>query len=363
MSNKRDNYLECARLAREVSGVGILTQLREILSLRSSKSQLGASEYYFYRLFDRRLTAEARHEFAGYRRERDIDRLLNEDNWRALANDKLVMYAAIDGLGLPYPRIKAVCHVQGRRFPRSVPLTSGPEIRDFLSAAEYPIFMKPVHGSYGRGACSAMAFDALADSIVLGNGEPWGLDEAVPTFLESRSHGYLFQEMVKPHESIRAFCRATASSVRVVTVWGACGPEIFRCAWKIPVGRNMSDNFIHGKVGNLLALVDSDSGSVVRVITGPGFSMKEVDVHPDTGQRLLGFQLPSWQALRELCLQAASAFPGLKLQNWDIAIGESGPVILEVNVEGSMDLHQLAGARGIQNGILAELLAVVESGR
>ena len=57
-----------------------------------------------------------------------------------------------------------------------------------------------------------------------------------------------------------------------------------------------------------------------------------------------------------MCLEAASAYPGLRLQNWDIAIGEKGPVILEVNVEGSMDLHQLAGGRGILDGALAEAM-------
>jgi Sugar-transfer associated ATP-grasp len=57
-----------------------------------------------------------------------------------------------------------------------------------------------------------------------------------------------------------------------------------------------------------------------------------------------------------LCLTAATAYPGLRLQNWDIAIGDRGPVILEVNVEGSMDLHQLAGGRGILDGALAAAL-------
>jgi hypothetical protein len=93
------------------------------------------------------------------------------------------------------------------------------------------------------------------------------------------------------------------------------------------------------------------------VITGTGFGMRLVTEHPDTEQSLVGFKLPDWAELRELCLTAATAYPGLRLQNWDIAIGDNGPVILEVNVEGSMDLHQLAGGRGILDGVLVETLA------
>jgi len=144
-----------------------------------------------------------------------------------------------------------------------------------------------------------------------------------------------------------------------VVVCGPRGPEIFRCAWKVPAGLNMSDNFIHGEVGNLLALVNVDTGRVERIISGTGFELREVTEHPDTGQILLGMTLPDWAAVRALCLTAATAFPGLRLQSWDIALGAAGPVILEVNVQGSMDLHQLAGARGILEGVLTETLATL----
>lgn len=363
MGKQRTDHLQNARRAREVSGVGLFTQWREILALRFGESQLGPSEYYFYRLFDRRLSAEDRRRFAGYRREREIDRALNAESWRSMANDKLIMYAALQGLGFPYPPIRAVCHAFGRPFPGAATLRTEEEIRGFLASAAYPLFLKPVHGSYGRGACSAMDYEAATDSLCLGNKERWALRQAAESFLAPRSHGYVFQDLVRPHESIRAFCRATASSVRVVVVWGPRGPEIFRCAWKIPAGLNMSDNFVHGEIGNLLALVEVESGRVERIISGTGFRMQEASQHPDTGQTLLGFTLPDWPAVRELCLTAATAFPGLRLQSWDVALGEAGPVILEVNVEGSMDLHQLAGARGILDGVLAETLTAMPQRR
>lgn len=351
------NYLAMAGQARAQSGVGVMRQWAEILGLRFGESQLGVSEYYNYRLFDRRLSDDDRRQFAGYRRESRVDRLLNKDYWRAVANDKLVFYAALRGLGFPYPRVRAVCHPVGRFFPDATDIRTADELRRFLSETSYPIFLKPIHGSFGRGACSADAFDAAQDALVLGNGKTWSLHEAAATMLAPATAGYIVQDLVEPHAAIREFCRATASSVRMVVVHGPRGTEVFRCAWKIPVGRNMSDNFMHGASGNLLAAVDPVSGRVQRVITGPGLGLREVERHPDTGQALRDTVLPNWGQMRDICLSAATCFPGLRLQNWDVAIGQSGPVILEVNVEGSMDLHQLAGGRGILDQTLRDALA------
>lgn len=357
MSKLRENHFQNALQAKARSGVGLLRQMREILSLRYAESNLGISEYYFYRLFDRELSDEQRRGFAGYRRERKVDRALNRDTWRAVANDKLIFYLTLTALGLPYPKVRAVCHPRGRLFVDAPCLRTEAEIRDFLVDANFPLFLKPVHGSFGRGACSAISYDKTHDVLRLGNSETWPVQEAAATFLSALPCGYIFQDLVAPHASIRTFCKATASSVRVVVLVGRRGPEIFRCAWKIPTGTNMSDNFMHGETGNLLALVDPDTGMVQRVITGPGLGLRQVSQHPDNGQQLVGFTLPDWSALRELCLSASTAYPGLRLQNWDIALSESGPVILEVNVEGSMDLHQLAGARGILDDRLAEALS------
>jgi hypothetical protein len=50
---------------------------------------------------------------------------------------------------------------------------------------------------------------------------------------------------------------------------------------------------------------------------------------------------------RALCIEAVSALPGLRLQHWDTALSDAGPVMLEADVERSMDLRQLATARGV----------------
>lgn len=349
--------------ARRQSGRGLLSQALDLLRLRFGEGRIGPAEYYFYRLFDAGHDARSRGRFAGYRLCREIDQQLNQRPWRALANDKLLMYSLFEGLRLPYPRLRAVYSNPPRHFPAATALSTQPMVCAFLrDPSSYPFFMKPLHGSYGRGAFSALKFDAGADALLLGSGESLPVDEAARTIIDPRSHGYVMQDLVRPHPAIAMLCGQTASSARVVVLYDDQGPHVFRSVWKLPTGSNMSDNFMHGETGNLLAVVDPVSGRVDRVINGVGTRLREVPVHPETGDRLADLMLPDWQNVRELCLTAASALPGLRLQHWDIALSDAGPVILEVNVEGSMDLHQLAGAAGVWDPPLRRSLQLAEPG-
>src|SRR3546814_13202773 len=67
--------------------------------------------------------------------------------------------------------------------------------------------------------------------------------------------------------------------------------------FKIPGGANIADNF--WRAGNLLANVDPENGTILRVLRGRGPSMEEFQQHPVTGQQLVGTRLPHWQRSEE----------------------------------------------------------------
>jgi hypothetical protein len=74
-----------------------------------------------------------------------------------------------------------------------------------------------------------------------------------------------------------------------------------------------------------------------------------VDRHPDSGERLFDAALPDWSAAVAQCLKAAALLSGLRLQAWDVALTDRGPVLLEVNVGGDFNLPQLARGAGIMD--------------
>lgn len=154
------------------------------------------------------------------------------------------------------------------------------------------------------------------------------------------------QEVLSAHRDIAEICGDKISGVRVHTFLSPRGPHIHRAIWKINVGTKDSDNFHHGASGNMLAALNPEDGSAMRVVAGVGMDQKVDPVHPRTGRQLVGFKLPEWKRIREVVLDAASNFPGLLCQGWDVAVCDDGPRLLEVNPIGDIDLSQHSHARG-----------------
>ena len=127
------------------------------------------------------------------------------------------------------------------------------------------------------------------------------------------------------------------------------GPVTYMTEVKIPVGKNIVANFADGKTGNFLALTDNDTGEIVRLLSpNEGYTESYKIKHPDTGITLMGTKIPNWSEIIGLAHRVARAFPGLKLQGWDITHTTSGMLPLELNlVTGrTMYNHQRLSKRG-----------------
>jgi hypothetical protein len=200
----------------------------------------------------------------------------------------------------------------------------------------------------------------VRDQLILANGDQINVETFVHSLVSSKG-GQLFQEYLPSHPLIIDICGHFLSSIRMMVLLSDDGPTLIRAIWKIPTGRNMIDNFSHGKSGNLLGQIDVITGRVERVIGGIGPEQVEVSLHPDTGRLIKGLFLPDWRNMVNLCLSAASALPGLRFQHWDIALSRNGPVILEVNARGDLDLAQLAYRTGLNDARLRTYFATAIS--
>jgi len=213
----------------------------------------------------------------------------------------------------------------------------------------YPVFAKPVTGIRSVGVAGLLRFDAATDSFILQNGQAIAVDDFVREVEAYRASGYLFQEMLQPHDEIAKRCGQRLTTLRLIVGIEENGPALIHALWKVPVGDNPADNF--WRPGNLLGAIDPGTGEVLRAISGVGPDQTEVDTHPDSGERLLGVTLPDWQAALDVCLQASTMFTGLRLQAWDVALTDRGPVLIEVNIGGDFNLPQLALAAGLMDQI------------
>lgn len=96
----------------------------------------------------------------------------------------------------------------------------------------------------------------------------------------------------------------------------------------------------------MIGAIDLESGKILRVVSGSGARLRLTDVHPDTGRPIVGTQISQWSELKELVLAAAPIFAGVHSQSWDVALTAGGPVLLEVNFGGDLNLAQLATGKG-----------------
>lgn len=162
----------------------------------------------------------------------------------------------------------------------------------------------------------------------------------------------LVQPRVRPARALGAIMSAHGlGTVRAVTWLDGDRPRLLVACLRIPVGERDADNFLCGASGNLVAAIDAASGRLTSVLGSRRRDwpdIVEVERHPDTGQRIAGFEVPQWSALLDLVTTAQRAFPGLPSIGWDVAITDQGPLLIEGNGRYDVDILQLAHDRGLR---------------
>ncbi len=113
-------------------------------------------------------------------------------------------------------------------------------------------------------------------------------------------------------------------------------------------GKNAEvDNYHAGGVGYP---IDINSG----VISGAGVTIKgeKVLFHPGSGTKVIGFEIPNWEKLKEFVIMLDRVIPKARLIAWDIAVLEDGFELIEANYQGDPGLMQAPTQTGLKNLII-----------
>jgi hypothetical protein len=318
---------------------------QDMIMLGQGPGRITPHEYFYYRMFDRALPRDQRWRFIGRSALAGCHAAAIDLDEAAVVHDKAAFYARMAGSGLPIPRTLAV-YASAARGIAADRLHNRDALIAFLKQpSHYPLFLKPAIGMYSVGA---VGLDCIEDGrIRLAPGETASPDQ-VSDFIEQLGEqmgagGFLIQERLRPPATFAAAFGATLPTVRLMVLLAAGGAEIESAVLRIPSPRNCADNY--WRPGNMLGALDED-GVILRVISGVAADTSELASHPDTGAALIGLGVPQWDAVTALALRAAPMFPGIRTQSWDIALTERGPLVLELNPGGDLNLHQLAYRRG-----------------
>lgn len=151
------------------------------------------------------------------------------------------------------------------------------------------------------------------------------------------SGSLLVEECIVQHEDISRCYPYSVNTLRVVTIIADDGqPHIVYAFIRIGNGGRVVDNINNG---GMAAPIDLDTGIINNVAFDKDSNY--YDTHPQTGTPIVGFQIPMWDKVKELVVEAAKKLPQVRYIGWDVAVTNTRPVLVEGNHNPGHDILQM----------------------
>ena len=339
------------------SKVSPLRQFREMLRLNFAPLKLEFNQYYANRVYRPELTMDDKKQFVGLAGSHVVNGrmtpkpLLDIVNKSGVVHDKVLFCGLLAQFGFATAENQALASSY-RRYGNLPALARAEDVAAFLAKdARYPLFAKPLDGSGSIGSALITGCDAEAGTLTLGNGQVIALTRFAAEIFRDYATGFQFQSAIRQHPALKAVTGDVIGTLRVVTVFSGARPELLYALWTLPSPAAMSDNF--WQADSMLAHIDTATGTVLGAMAGTGPAAHPVDTHPVSQVTLPGMQIPFWDEIRACAVAAHELMPEFGVFGWDIAVTETGPLIVEGNTSPQHSLYQLATGRGVLNPALA----------
>jgi len=175
-------------------------------------------------------------------------------------------------------------------------------------------------------------------------------------FQEVILSGFLFQETIKQHPALDKLNPSCLNTIRIDTFINPDGKiEVVSAYLRMSISNSHVDNISSGgcQVGVVLETGKLKKNGYSLIKTMGVIVLTE---HPVTNTRFEDFSIPSFSEVKELVVKTASLMPGLRLIGWDVAIGESGPILIEGNSDYDISGNDLVDGGYIGNDIFRKVL-------
>ena len=250
------------------------------------------------------------------------------------------------------PQLIGLWHPTYGRAANGKPLRTLGELRTLLggqteTGAPLELILKPRAGRLGKNVISVTLHRDQNDFIVSQKGSApltfqdfmAGLTPDDHSHFGSQDQGWLLQERVKQHPKIAALNPSSLNTVRITTYLSRWKGEpngtgdVMTDFGFLRVGRagSATDGWSEG--GGLAINVDIADGRLGTGIFSTGPASRTEERHPDSLLHFRGQRLPFWDDAKQLCEQTAMLFPDVRSIGWDVAITETGPLIVEGNAK------------------------------
>ena len=149
------------------------------------------------------------------------------------------------------------------------------------------------------------------------------------------------EEVIKQHPDMNKLCDKSVNTMRIMTFNDHGHPRIIWMGLRVGNGINSIDNF-HAK--GMGVNIDIKTGKLAGNAIDKDLNVFEL--HPKTKVKFDGFQIPCFDEAKKMVLEASLESDKILVVGWDVAISDSGPVIIEGNRRPGFDLLQVLSGRG-----------------
>jgi hypothetical protein len=338
-------------IAARESGRPMAELRQEFADLKAGPGRLTADEYVKFALYDStRYSPADKQAFLSDLLHWPIVRACCDSNWTAATEDKWLASRILDMVGLPTPRIIAVCDDSQRLYPGTRTIRTEQQFLQFLAERPgEPFFAKPMvsYASKGILRCEGHGGGMMTFTHI---GE-------LPAAEAYRKHlgrqPYILQTIQKNHSFFSGLCRNLAT-VRTGAVVYDNEVRLAFSFLKMPGLETIEDRF--QVPGNIACELNPVTGDILSIACRTAHGYTRHTLHPEHGVPMIGLRLPYWQEVLDAVGTTARLFAPLRYQTMDIAITDAGPVVIEVNIGGGFAGPQMALGRGIMNTPLGNFL-------
>jgi len=339
--NRLSRIINTSRRRAREGHLGLWRQLGEMAALYALHG-LGPGYYHLAGFWRRDLTwRDKTSQLTEPEFQRRIGRL-NPDPYRKLSHNKLAEKAILSLFAIPTPRFLGRLHARVGLDASGRPLRNAFDLARLAREQQVArLVFKPPEGMHGKG----VYIPEIEHGPTMTFRDPGGSDArsvqayCAETLELDKGGDFLVEEYFEQHPVLSAL---NPTSVNTVRIWvldrGSKGHQVLLAFLRIGRGGRVVDN-IHS--GGIAAPIDMDTGRLgaAREIE-PDFDL--YPRHPEHGAQIEGIELPYWSDVPQLAQHALSVFPELRFAGLDVAIGPSGPVVLELNVHAERTAQAVA---------------------
>ena len=329
--NKLSRLIDLSRRRALEGHLGLWQQLAEMVLLRTLHG-VGPTYYHRAGFWRRDLSWHAKTSQLSAGEYRRRVELLNPLSYRKLSQNKIPEKAILTLFGVATPLFLGRLNARAGCDPAGHPLRSAIDLERMAGERQATrLVFKELEGWGGKGV----------HIPVIEHGQSMTFREAdkntalsvqaycAETLQLDRGGDWIVEEYFDQHPILSAI---NPTSVNTIRIWvidrGDEGYEVLTAFLRIGRANMFVDNT---SSGGIAATIDLESGRL-RAAQDAHAKHEVFKQHPDHGAPIEGTMLPYWQDVREVAKRALSVFPGLRFAGLDVAIGPSGPVILELNV-------------------------------